>query len=380
MRTIAIVAALIVAHPGLAAPVADSHLKAMAGNLFPAVEAIAPERLPADVRHMLEARRTRITACGKDAHCAVEASLWTPAESALLAAAVEKSVKAGAFTLLDDGIRPEVERELTGLNNILKVYGLGAPARYPLIDGPTEGIPFAQSIANISYALDLAVAGRDDPSTALDPGIGLALSLLDANDRGEAGAFEPLDGQYNAAAVAKARTIDWKRYRYTAIIIPGVGPDDLGTPLSARGKLNVRMAAQHLADGVAPFVILSGSSVHPRETRFVEALEMRKALIERFGVPADSIVIDPYARHTTTNMRNATRRLVALGAPLDRDALIVTNADQSRYIEGKEFVARNQLELGYQPGTVEKRLSPFELTFRPSLSSMRVDPMDPLDP
>jgi hypothetical protein len=370
----------MVAQPGFATPVADGHLKAMAGNLFPAVEAIGKERLPAEARHMLEARRARMEACAKDAHCLFQAALWSPAESRSLAGGAERAVAAGAFAGPDDGVDAQVSRELAGLNAILNVYGLGTPPRYPPIDGPKEATSLAQSIANISYAADLAKAAGDDPVTALDPSIGLALSLLDANDRGEAAAFEPLDAQYNAAAIAKARTVDWKKYRFTAIIIPGVGPDDLSTSLSARGKLNVRMAAQHFADGVAPFVILSGSSVHPRETRFVEALEMRKALIERFGVPADSIVVEPYARHTTTNLRNVTRRLVALGAPLDRDTLIVTNIDQSRYIEGKEFLARNQQELGYQPGTVEKRLSPFELTFRPSRASLRVDPMDPLDP
>ena len=127
-------------------------------------------------------------------------------------------------------------------------------------------------------------------------------------------------------------------------------------------------------------IILSGASVHPKGTRFVEAVEMRKALIERFGVPAESIIIEPYARHTTTNLRNVTRRLIAMGAPLDKDALIVTYTNQSRYIESAEFASRNQKELGYLPGTVGARLSPTELIFRPSAKSLRIDPLDPLDP
>jgi hypothetical protein len=180
--------------------------------------------------------------------------------------------------------------------------------------------------------------------------------------------------------LVKARAIDWTRYRYSAVIVPGIGPDDLSTPLSARGKLNVRMAAARFADGVAPFIIVSGANVHPRGTQFVEAVQMRQALIEQYGIPADSIVIEPYARHTSTNLRNATRRLVALGVPLSKDALIITNRDQSRYIESSEFFERNQDELGYQPGKIGARLSPTELTCQPSIASMRVDPMDPLDP
>jgi len=107
---------------------------------------------------------------------------------------------------------------------------------------------------------------------------------------------------------------------------------------------------------------------------------MRRALIERFGVPAEAIIIEPYARHTTTNLRNITRRLAAMTAPLDKDTLIITNVGQSSYIESPDFSARNLKDLGYVPGTVGARLSPNELTFRPSIKSLRIDPSDPLDP
>ena len=103
-------------------------------------------------------------------------------------------------------------------------------------------------------------------------------------------------------------------------------------------------------------------------------------LVERFGIPAERIVIEPYARHTTTNLRNATRRLHAMGAPLDKPTLIVANESQSRYISSPEFAARNPAELGYDPGTVGKRHSPYEVEFVPSPRSLRIDPWDPLDP
>ena len=109
-------------------------------------------------------------------------------------------------------------------------------------------------------------------------------------------------------------------------------------------------------------------------------LRARRALIERFGVPANAIVVEPYARHTTTNLRNATRRLIAMKAPLDRDALIVSNIAHSQSIGSPGFVERNRRELGYQPGEVRGRVSPNDLAFRPSRDSLRVDPADPLDP
>lgn len=107
---------------------------------------------------------------------------------------------------------------------------------------------------------------------------------------------------------------------------------------------------------------------------------MKKALIERYGIPADAIVIEPYARHTTTNLRNASRLLMQMGAPLDKDALILCNPVQSAYIESEKFTDRNAAELGYQPGRVVSRISPTELVFRPSRASARIDPRDPLDP
>jgi len=107
---------------------------------------------------------------------------------------------------------------------------------------------------------------------------------------------------------------------------------------------------------------------------------MRKALIERYGVPAEAILIEPYARHTTTNLRNASRLLARIGAPPEAETVIVCNPLQSAYIESAKFTERNAAELGYQPGTVVRRVSPTELVFRPSRTSERVDPRDPLDP
>ncbi|ESQ83640.1 YdcF family protein [Asticcacaulis benevestitus] len=324
----------------------------------------------------------RLDACQHVTACILNAAIWTDGEIDDVATAAARAPASlwTKFALADDGIKAQISRELRGLNGVIQVYGLGQAPRYPLIDGPIDATGSSQFNATVADAVLLAEASEDDPAIGLDQSLELAIALLDVNDRDDAVRFEPLDKTYNAAAFARARTTDWKRYRYTAIIVTGIGPESLAVPLSARGKTNVRMAASRFADGEAPFVILSGASVHPKGSGFVEAIEMRKALIKRFGVPADRIIIDPYARHTTTNLRNVTRRLIAIGAPLDHDTLIITNAEQSKYIESPEFKVRNQTELGYDPGTVGARLSSFELRFRPSSTSLRVDPADPLDP
>ncbi|HEY1149926.1 MAG TPA: ElyC/SanA/YdcF family protein [Pseudoduganella sp.] len=376
-KRIILAAALAAALPLQAAPAADQHWSLLAGRLFPVVSGMKQE--PATVAALLDSRKKRMAACEQAPKCLLLAATWTDAEMATLAEAVPAAAPSHQ-PAADDGVRAQIVRELRGLNAILQVYGFGTQPRYPTIDGPLEKPGTADFKTLLADAITLADAAKNDPAARLDPSIALALALLDVNDRNEAASFEPLDQGHNAAAVARARNIDWKRYRYTSIIVPGVGPENPIIPLSARGKLHVQLAASRFVEGDVAFIIVSGAAVHPRGSQFVEAVEMRKALIERYHVPADRIVIEPYARHTTTNLRNVTRRLVALGAPAGQAALIVANNEQSRYIESPEFAARNAAELGYEPGAVGPRLSPFLLEFRPSLRSLRIDPLDPLDP
>ncbi|MBJ6120381.1 YdcF family protein [Sphingomonas mollis] len=351
-------AALLAAIPAAAAPVRDAHLAAMAGRLFPSLRG---RTLAGAVR------QRRIADCAAAAPCLVEAAIWRDDEREALAR------DAGAAA--DD-----VRREVDGLNEVLRVYGVGKLPRYPLIDGSDEAFGSAGFAAKVADAVMLATMQRNDPAVTGDPSLSLALALLDANGKDAAIAFEPLGQRYNAGAIAKARGMDWSRFRYSAIIALGVGPEDIATPLSARGKANVRLAADAFDQGLAPFIIVSGSAVHPRDTPHVEAVEMRRALIDRFGIPADAIIVEPYARHTTTNLRNATRQLIVLGAPLDRDTLVVSNTAHIDAIASPAFTARNQRELGYQPGRIGSRPAPNAITFRPDAASRRVDPIDPLDP
>lgn len=376
IRSLIFAAALGAALPLHAAPNANQHWGLMARQMFPLVSSV--QQAPAGLATVLDTRRKRIDACQLASKCLFLASTWTDAEMDALAAAVPSSALSAAIA--DDGIKAQVVRELRGLNAILQIYGFGNQSRYPKIDGSVEESGSADFKALVNDAINLAEAGKQDPAARLDPSIALALALVDVNERNDAVAFEPLDSGHNAAPIALARKTDWKRYRYSAIIIPGVGPENPAISLSARGKLHLQLAASRFAKGDVAFIITSGAAVHPKGSRYVEAVEMRKTLVERFGIPAERIVIEPYARHTTTNLRNATRRLAAMGAPLEMPTLIVANADQSRYISSPEFAARNPAELGYEPGLIGRRHSPYEVEFTPSRRSLRVDPWDPLDP
>lgn len=362
-------------------PVRDAVDDALSRRLFPVLGGLGadPSRIEAlraapGAAPVLAARQARLAACGTDLTCLAAAMIWTDAEIAAFAGAMPSSPAQG-----DDSAVAAVSRELQGVNTIVRTYGLGAAPGYPEIDGAGAIKPEERQV-RLQAAAWLARTPRAGSLQVLDPSVDFALALLDGSDRTDAIGYEPLNGGLNAPAMARARATDWSRWHYSAMIVTGVGPEIDGMPLSPLGKYHVRLAAARFAKGDVPFIVLTGGRAHPRATRFAEAEQMRKALIERYGVPADAIVIEPYARHTTTNLRNAGRMLMLMGAPLVMDTLIVCNEGQSAYIESDTFTQRNAHELGYQPGKVTRRLSPTELVFVPSALSARVDPRDPLDP
>lgn len=363
------------------APVADAAFAALSQRLLPLFTALGADRQAMEalarqpaVATLLAARAARVAACRQEPGCAAQALVWREDEIAVLAKALP-----GGLPAFDDGIAAQAMRELQGVNMILDTYGLGEVPPYPAIDGAGTISP-AERRAWLQAAHWMAQTPRAGSLNPVDASFDFALALLDGSNRTDAIAFLPLDSGMNAAAFARARRIDWRAFRYTALIVTGIGPELADMPLSPGGKYHLRLAAQQFARGDAAFIIVSGGRAHPFNTRFAEAVEMRRALIERYGIPADRIVIDPHARHTTTNMRNAARLLIAMGAPLTRDTLVVCNPVQSATIGSAAFVDRNQRELGYAPGTAGTRLSPTALEWRPAAAAARIDPRDPLDP
>jgi hypothetical protein len=357
--------------------------EALSQRLFPLFDAAGHDPATLDrikagpgVSTLLRARQDRRAACGQDLVCAAQAMIWTPADLETMGRAVSALTN---LPTADDGASAQIRREMGGVNAIVRTYGLGQVPSYPQIDGAGMIDPQERQ-ARLQAADWLSRTPRDKSAQALDPSIDYALALLDVSDRTDAIGYEPLMGGANAPAMARAKTIDWSRYRFSAMILTGVGPEVDGMPLSPYGKYHLRLAASRFAQGDIPFIIVTGGRAHPRATRFAEAEEMRRALIDRYGVPADAILIESYARHTTTNLRNASRLLMAMGAPLDDDALIVCNPQQSAMIESVQFTKRNADELGYQPGQIGRRFSPTELAFRPSPMSARLDPRDPRAP
>jgi hypothetical protein len=267
-----------------------------------------------------------------------------------------------------------------GINHAIDVYGLGKPPRYPSIDAITYDAS-SDSWKNIVRNLGLAI--QDDPAKValyFQPSLRFALERMLFNQRDEAGRLEPMESGVNADAWKRMKSVDWKRYPYSAIVVPGEGNDRPGVALSPGGKVRDDIAAKRFHDGKAPFVLVSGGFVHPAHTEFSEAIEMKRDLASRLGVPANAIIVDPHARHTTTNIRNAARLLYRYGAPFDKKALVSSDPQQSTYIEGEGFAKRCVDELGYVPYKLLGRTSPFDLEFLPAADSLQSDPGDLLDP
>ncbi|CAI9121881.1 YdcF family protein [Brytella acorum] len=275
-------------------------------------------------------------------------------------------------------------QDVDAINYIFSVYGEGNAPHYPQIDAASVDVTakdFSRLVAGMQTKIEQKSFKNDAPTDLfLKDALTNAAFLLDVNNRMDAIRFSDLWNRWNAPALEFAHHLNWKSYPYTAIIVPGEGPEEPRTPLSALGKFRLTLAVESFAQGLAPFIIVSGGAVHPAHTDFVEAAQMRRFLIERFHIPEKSIVTEPYARHTTTNLRNASRDLQILGAPEDRPALIVTDPSQNDYISSPGFFSRNMTELKCEPGRVARKISPFATVFFPNKSCNKVDPWDPLDP
>lgn len=267
-----------------------------------------------------------------------------------------------------------------GLDTVLEVYGAGKMPFYKNIDSVSFDAKSKRYLYAVSNLRTEAVANAKEGQVFFQPSLNLALNLLYANHKDEAVRYDPLDEKENAKAIEAIKTTDFTAYPYASIVVLGGGPENYRDKLSIAGKGNLQLAMKEYRSKKAPFIMVSGGHVHPYMTPYCEAVEMKRELIEEYGVPVENIIIEPYARHTTTNMRNATRLMVDYGIPLDQKSLVVTNPSHSAYTGSETFKNRCQSELGYQPVNFHARLSPTTLEFTGNLVSLHQNPNQPLDP
>ena len=341
-----------------------------------------------------------LRSCKGDAACTMRSLLWTEEEIRVVSFALEHLYHEDASLreLTNNDLRPSGTYVLyqnrsgeallvnaweicaRGINNIIAVYGQGADPRYPLIDSISFDVKSAEFQQKIIAIVQSLSTERPGSELFFSSSLKAALQLLAMNRRDEAGREEPMEAQGNSAAIKTIPNIQWSKYPYSVIVVPGAGPNDPDTALSEAGRSRTALAAEAYQAGKAPFILVSGGYVHPSQTRFAEALEMKRALLADYHVPETAILIDPHARHTTTNMRNAAREIYRYKIPMNKPALVISNKGQIASIASHAFAYRCLKEMGYLPYKIVDRPSDTSLVFFPEIESLQQDPLDPLDP
>jgi hypothetical protein len=269
------------------------------------------------------------------------------------------------------------EQDAKSINNTISVYVEGAKPNYPKIDSIGFDVKDKSypEIVSTNAALSLNLKN----GLFFEPSMNFALVALEINERNDAGDYEPMLNTVNKAAFLAIKKTNFANYKYSFILVPSEGPEENGVELSAGGMLRCRLAAEQFRNGVAPFIMVSGGRVHPYKTKFSEANEMKKFLIKTLQIPESAILMEPHARHTTTNVRNAARIVLRYGMPIAQPALVVTVKSQSFYISDIMH-QRCIKELGYDPYRNGKRLSDTALEIYLNANSLQIDFDEPMDP
>ena len=272
------------------------------------------------------------------------------------------------------------EQDAAGINFAIGVNAEGKKPNYPRIDSISLDRKDSNSYAGLLYnTVSLLKVETGIQSLFFEVPMNGALYFIEMNERDQAADFEPMMEGANKAAFNRIKTINWKAYKYSVIEIPGAGPDDPSVALSAEGMLRCRLAAIQYHQGAAPFIVTSGGKVHPYKTKFCEAIEMKKFLMEKLSIPENAIIIDPHARHTTTNMRNTVRLIYRMGIPFDKPGITCTTRGQSTMINNT-LISRCLKELNEAPYKNGVRLSETEVEFYPLKEALHIFPFEPLDP
>jgi uncharacterized SAM-binding protein YcdF (DUF218 family) len=235
--------------------------------------------------------------------------------------------------------------------------------------------------AGLAAVVDGAAASTGG-TAPWSPLLAVVLGAMAAQGRDEAVRHEPLDTGENAAALALIPTLDFGAYPFSAIVVPGQGPTDTMTALNPIGQKRCDLAVDRFLARQAPLIVLTGGHVHPDRTPYAEALEMKKYLVGERSIPPGRILVEPYARHTTTNLRDVARLAFRHGLPAARPLLVTSDLLQSVYIgywDG-DFGPRCDKELGYRPWRSLVPLSANDACWVPTTLALQVGATDALDP
>ncbi len=270
------------------------------------------------------------------------------------------------------------EQTAAGMNYIFDTYVAGKSPRYPTIDSISFNVNDPAFRSAVEKMLDRQLKKRAVSRSFYTLPVDLAMDVMLFNGRDEAARYEPLTAGQNAGAYAAIAHTAWEKYPYTALLVPGFGPDSPGVHIDHRSIARCKMAAERFNRKMAPFIIVSGGHVYPHRTPYSEAVEMKKYLVQELHIPEAVIIIEPHARHTTTNMRNAGRLMYRFNMPLDKPALVVTDTAQIQMIANLD--KRCIRELGIVPYRDVKILNQEEASFYPVAHCFYINVLDVLDP
>ena len=276
-------------------------------------------------------------------------------------------------------LRKAWEHDAMGINFAIGVYAEGKKANYPLIDSISVNVNNPRYGSLLYSPAYVVLQECMDSRLFFQLSLAASLQFLELNERDQAADYEPMETTVNKAAFDRIKTLKWNTYKYSVILVPGAGPDDPAVPLSAGGMLRCRLAAIQYRKGLAPFIMVSGGKVHPYKTKYNEAEEMKRFLIQKLHIPENAVIMEPHARHTTTNMRNGVRLMFRYGMPMDKPGLTSTERGQSTWITGT-LVERCRKELDEVPYKPGQRLSETEAEFYPLPDALHIDPTEPMDP
>ncbi|HEX7756606.1 MAG TPA: YdcF family protein [Niabella sp.] len=324
--------------------------------------------------------------------------LITPAEDAAIALQLGKlyqknrnirqwvsdRIRATGFYGLSDSLtdaalfRKAWEEEAAGINYIINAYLQNKGLQYPKVDAASFCISCRPYFDSVRQIIAATLENGKANSLFFQPLLRICLRILQLNDRDEAARFIPLN-QVNEQPYQQSRSVQWARFPFSAILVFGEGPEN-DEPISVHNKERCATASALFKSGKAPFIIVSGGYVHPFQTKYCEAVQMKKYLTDSLAVPAGAIITEPHARHTTTNIRNANRIIFENRIAPDKPVLGVSDSSHIQYIAGKNFERVCRRDLKYLPFDRMKKLSDETVVFYPAARSLQINTGDPLDP
>lgn len=275
-----------------------------------------------------------------------------------------------------------VEKMLLSINQIIDTYVAGIDPQYPDLDRVSFDVNSLEYKLLLKNLISELNSNKQQYKLFYQPFLNFALGALNLNNRNEAGRFTPLREVENAKVYEYIQTIKWTDYKYSMLVVLGDAPNSSGDlpNISLGGMERCDYAVTLFNKGIAPIIAFTGANVAPFQSQYFEAIEMKKYIMNKYGIPENKILVDPHARHTTTNMRNIGRLMFKYGIPDNKKALLSTTKSQSDYVASDQFITRSMKEMGHIPMELLDRISERDIEFTPKIKTLHLDSSDPLDP